>query len=592
MTDRHPELFVRRPHRLVALAAALAAALLLLVPGTVPLHAQPGAPPVVRGAVHFTPSFLGNLLRDRRLDSARVALQTAYASEGFLDARVGIAPDSALVVAEGTRYTIDSIDVRPDSVASAISSGRFGYDEGVVGEPFTTDVLGELSRRLVEALNGRGYPLASATVDRLDIDSARHAVTVGILLRRGDQIAITEIDVQGNTETARSLILTAAAVPPNSIFTDDLASQVRTRLNRLRLFSEVAEPQLYRTDSGGYGLLLAVREGNTNTFDGIIGFQPRADSSGAGDLTGMINVEFRNLFGTGRRAAVRWQRQNVQESMLELRYGEPFILGLPLDLDVGYQQQQVETTTSLLGYVQRFFSGDFYYGLTDAFSIRVGGGLDATIPQNDTTVDCSRRLLNSRTLQSTVGILYDTRSSPINPTSGVRYATNVSIGAKTINGPAPCDTALPTSDTRKRYELDLDGYIPVARALVIAAGAHGGEIQGELLEESDLFRFGGQGTVRGYREGLIRASRRAWTTIELRLLLSSTSYAALFFDGGYYRRPEDRLRGIEAFEAWIFGYGGGVQIETPLGLAQVSYALSRDDTFGTGKIFIGLVNQF
>jgi outer membrane protein insertion porin family len=586
MIEPAPEPFGPIRHRIVAIVT-----LLLVASSFISLRAQPAPAPVVRGAEYFSASALSDIIGNRPLDSARVALQTAYASEGFLDARVSVDSSRDLLVTEGRRYTIGSLRVAPDSIAAVVEAS--GYrPRDAVGGPFTTATLGEIGERMVRLMNERGFPLAAATVDGLDIDSATARVGVRFTLSTGERIVISRIDVRGNTQTRASLIVTAAAVPPNSIFTDELAAQVKARLVRLRLFSDVAEPQLFKTDSGGYGLLLGVTEGNTNSFDGIVGFQPKADSSGGGDLTGLVNVEFRNIFGTGRRAAFRWERQSPQESQLELRYGEPFLLGLPLDLDLSYRQQQVESTPLLLGYVQRFFTGDFYYGLTDAFSIRVGGGLDATIPQNDSLVPCSRRLLNSSTLESTVGILYDTRSNPINPTSGVRYATNVSIGAKKISGPFPCDTSLPARDTRKRYELDLDGYIPVARSLVIAAGVHGGEIQGNLLEESDLFRFGGQSTVRGYREGLIRASRRGWTNLELRLLLSSTSYVAAFFDGGYYRRPDDPIQGTAAFEAWIFGYGAGAQVESPLGLVQVSYALSRDDTFGTGKVFVGLVNQF
>ena len=88
------------------------------------------------------------------------------------------------------------------------------------------------------------------------------------------------------------------------------------------------------------------------------------------------------------------------------------------------------------------------------------------------------------------------------------------------------------------------------------------------------------------------ATLPAWGTVELRFLLSSTSSAALFFDGGYYRRQADQLHNVGELDEWIYGYGAGIQVETPLGLARVSYALGKPDNFATGKIFIGLVNQF
>jgi outer membrane protein assembly factor BamA len=565
-------------------------AVLGILAGAGTLLAQPGELPV-RGTAHFSQDQVRNIFRGRPFDSALVAVQAAYAGEGFLDAAVE--GDSALgvTVREGSRYTIRSVRLLPDSIARSIPATGISGDE-LTGNFFSTAAIDDRIRELVLALNNQGFPLASVRLADVGIDDSLHMVDLTLDLVPGDRVRIREVDVQGNTSTKRSLILTAAAIPPDALFTDDLAAQARARLVRLNLFSEVAEPQLYRMDSGGYGLLLTVKEGSTNTFDGIVGFQPGSDTSGGGSFTGLVNVTFRNILGTGRRAAIRWQKQTATASLLELRYGEPFIFGLPLDLDLSYRQVQEGETASLLSYVQRFVSGDLYYGLTDAFSVRLGGAFESTIPQADSAQPCFRQLLRSSTLETTLGIGYDTRSSLVNPVSGVSYATTYSVGAKSVTGPAPCDSGVPRNDTRQRIELDLDSYLPAFRLFVLAAGIHYGEVRGDLLDESDLFRFGGQTTVRGYQENLIRASRRAWGTIELRLLLSSSSYAALFFDAGYYKRQGDPLHNVIEIDEWIYGYGAGLQIETPLGLARVSYALGKPDNFATGKIFVGLVNQF
>jgi outer membrane protein insertion porin family len=578
-----PEDAARTTHR------PIIAVLIFLALSSITL-AQP-IDPAVRGADHFSQDYLRNLVRGRPFDSARTAIQEAYAGDGYLDAVVDGDSASGLSVREGARYTIRTVRLVPDSVARALPAT--GIDAGeLAGEFFSTSAVDDERRRLVRMLNDQGFPLASARLADAAIDDSLHVVDLTFSLVPGDRVRIRQIDIRGNTSTRRSLILTAAAVPPDALFTDELAAQVRARLVRLNLFTDVAEPQLYRADSGGYGLLLTVTEGNTNSFDGIVGFQPGADSDRAGTFTGLVNVSFRNILGTGRRAAVRWQKQTATASLLELRYGEPFIFGIPLDLDLTYRQTQEGETPALLSYVQRFVSGDFYYGLTDAFSIRLGGAYESTLPQADSSQPCFRQLLRSSTLETTIGIGYDTRSNTVNPVSGVRYGTTYSVGAKAVTGPAPCDSGVPRNDTRQRIEFDLDSYLPAFGLFVVAGGIHYGEVRGNLLDESDLFRFGGQANVRGYQENLIRASRRAWGTVELRLLLSATSYAALFFDGGYYRRQADALHNVPELDDWIYGYGAGIQIETPLGLARISYALGKPDNFATGKIFIGLVNQF
>ncbi len=552
------------------------------------LWAQPEALPVA-GARHFSEAYVRGLFRDLRPDSAVIALYEAYAGAGYLGASVRYDSLTGVSIMEGMPYTIDRVRLFPDSAGALIAASGLTEAE-FSGRTFSAADIAAISVRLIGALNDRGYPLATAQVAAIAVHDSVRSVDLDLVLDLGSRVTISQIDVQGNASTSRDLIVTAAAIQPGTIFTDVLAAQIRNRLQRLDIFSEVGEPQLYRTDSGAYGLLLTVKEGRSNTFDGVIGYQPGTDSLSRGGLTGLVNVFF--IFGSGRRMALRWQKQSLTASQLEFRYGEPFLLGLPLDLDLGYRQLQEETTPALLSYVQRFFTGDFYYGLTDAFSIRLGGAYEATIPQTDSTEPCFRQLLNSRTVESTIGIGYDTRSSTINPVAGLRYSTSYSLGTKNVQGPTPCDSGIPGSDTRQRVEVDLDGYLRLMQSFVLAGGIHFGEIKGNLLEESDLFRFGGQSSVRGYLENAFRASRRASATVELRLLLSSTSYAAVFFDAGYYRRPEDNLRGLPSFEEWIYGYGVGAQIETPIGLVRLSYALGKPDDFSTGKVFFGLVNQF
>lgn len=559
---------------------------LLILPAR--LHAQPGPLPV-HGASRFSEAFVRDLFRSGNADSALAALHEAYANAGYLGATISYDSTAGVAIVEGERYLLGEVRITPDSAAAIAAAGGITGAE-FTGRYFSVTDLDAIAGRLIRALNDRGYPLASARVAALDVVDSTATVNLDILIETGGRIAISELDVRGNDDISSDLIITAAAIPPGTIFTDQLSAQVKNRLRRLNLFTEIGEPQLYRTDSGAYGLLLTVTEGRTNTFDGVVGYQPGSDSLGEGTFTGLVNVFF--VFGSGRRVALRWQKQSVSGSQLELRYGEPFLLGLPLDLDLGYRQLQEETTSALLSYVQRFFTADFYYGLTDAFSIRLGGAYEATIPQADSLQPCYLQLLNSRTLESTIGIGYDTRSNPVNPVAGLRYSTTYSIGAQSVRGPAPCDSGVPANDTRQRVELDLEGYVSPFNPLVLAGGLHFGEVRAELLEESDLFRFGGQATVRGYLENIFRASRRAWGTVEFRLLLTSTSYAAVFFDGGYYRRPEDSLRNLAAFDEWIYGYGVGAQIETPIGLVRLSYALGKPDNFSTGKVFFGLVNQF
>ena len=190
------------------------------------------------------------------------------------------------------------------------------------------------------------------------------------------------------------------------------------------------------------------------------------------------------------------------------------------------------------------------------------------------------------------GILYDTRNDLYSPTGGARYRIEYTYGRKKF--PNDLLRAVPASATSEvqRLLLDLDFFLAPFSRQVIAFGVHGYEVRGKEIQESDMFRFGGTKTLRGYRENQFMGSRVAWTNAEYRFLLGRRSFLFGFLDTGYYSRPGDPEENIPAEDGFKYGYGIGLRTDTPLGYITVSFALGQGDSFSTAKIHIGLINDF
>jgi outer membrane protein insertion porin family len=161
-------------------------------------------------------------------------------------------------------------------------------------------------------------------------------------------------------------------------------------------------------------------------------------------------------------------------------------------------------------------------------------------------------------------------------------------------------TAIPTaiaatfapSGSVQRLTIDCDFYLTTLMRQVLAMGVHGRRVQGGNIDESDMYRFGGAATLRGYRENQFLGTDVVWTNTEYRFLVGRRSFFYGFFDTGYYLHPADAGRNIPRMEAFKFGYGVGIRVDTPLGNMGVSFALGKGDTFGTAKIHVGLINDF
>ena len=513
---------------------------------------------------------------------------------GYLGAEAIIAAmeytaDSAFVA-----VTVDVTEGRRSVIGAISCTGQHQFTQEAIldefevhrGDPLDAGLLEQDIDALLSRYEKLGFPLARCEVQTLESRPGDEADSLLLLLRidEGQRVTIDEISVAGNRETKASVVVRETRVTPGELFNPAKVNAIKTRLNRLNIFSSVSEPELYMRGATG-GLLITVQEGNTNTFDGVVGYVPAAAAGESGYVTGLVSVAMRNLFGTGRKLNVRWQREDRYSQELGLRYIEPWIFGAPVNLGGGFQQRQQDSS-----YIHRIMDGEGDLMLSEELSVGILVRSEEVIP----TVD-SLHVSNTRpssTMAIGANILYDTRNDLYNPTTGARYRIEYSYGKKRLSDGASSSVVGSGRTEVQRLLLDLEFYVPSFARQVIAFGLHGYEVRGIAIQESDMFRFGGARTLRGYRENQFIGSRVAWTNAEYRFLLGRRSFLFGFLDTGYYGRPADLEEGLSGEDAFKYGYGFGLRTDTPLGNISISFALGQGDSFSQGKIHIGLINEF
>jgi len=348
----------------------------------------------------------------------------------------------------------------------------------------------------------------------------------------------------------------------------------------------VPTPGFY-LDSDNSGVLqINVKEKNTNNFDGIIGYIPPQNENESGYVTGMVNITLRNIFGTGRAAAINWEKLTRISQELELQYLEPWLFGYPFNLNARLFQRIQDSS-----YVQRIIGGGLEYLATQDISASAFILAEHVIPTAREIPAFT--VYNSSSITTGVGLKIDMRDDPIAPLKGFIFENSYSFSRKKINGPAEYITeTIETEINLQRITAGFGAFFQIFPRNVIALKVNGRELSGPFFEQSDLWRFGGTKTVRGYREEQFLASRCAWTNLEYRLMLSPRTYTFVFFDSGYYLLEADPSIGIQRGEDFIFGYGLGIALDTSIGLLGVSFAFADGDTFSEGKIHFGIINDF
>ncbi len=446
--------------------------------------------------------------------------------------------------------------------------------------------------RLNNVLTGlarEGHPLASFTLDSVTVQQGSHEdsrlALLHLQLDPGPVVRLDSILIRGNNITKTNVLLRELPVRPGDKFNLDEIESIAGRLQRLGFLQSVSPPQLRADTRGRYLLDLAVVEGNSNFLNGVAGYNPGSGNE-KGYLTGLLDLKFGNLLGTGRLVNARWEKRSRDTQELALRYREPWLAGWPLHLSGGFQQLVQDTS-----YVERRW--DLLAELPAGGRFTLFGQLLTESVSPDSLAALKLGLPESRVASVAGGLRYDSRDDLINPTAGVFYSTSLEAGRKRFR---PAANAERQSFSRKKIMLDFEWLLPIKWPQVLSLAIHGREITtGEpFVSITDQIRFGGATTLRGYREEQFRGSRVAWSSLEYRYLLSRQSRAFAFFDLGYYFREEQDSSSNPAItiEETKRSYGLGVRLDTPLGLVGLDYGLGEGDDLLNGKVHVSLSNSF
>lgn len=524
------------------------------------------------------------------------SIRAKYRDYGFLFAKISESnvlfngdssyADISITIDEGKQVKLGEIIITGNSVFSEAQI-KSNFDTKV-GDVLDNATLNNDIKYLLDEYEKKGSLFTKIYVDDISTydENTDTKIRIKINIKEESSVKISNVRIKGNTDTDDKVILRELKLDKNMTVTREDLQNMKFRLERLNIFESVDPPSIYTlTGKNESGLLINVKEGNTNTFDGVIGYVPPANENESGYFTGLINLSFRNLFGTARRLDARWQQETKSVQELEFKYGEPYFFGLPLNISAGFLQRIQDTS-----YTRRKFDAKGDVLLTDKFTLGFSAGIDRVIPPEDTLALFT--VADSRILYAGTEIRFDSRDNFYIPTSGILYRALYTYGDKKIYNKTASSTTDGQSFSLQRYSMDIDVFFSFFKRQSLLVRLFAGQVESDRLEDADFYRVGGIKNIRGYREEQFRASRFTYGTVELRYAFSRKSFAAIFADPGYYYRPEDPVNNIPKQEGFLFGYGLGIRLETAIGVIGVNYAISKEDGLLDGKIHFGLINEF
>ncbi len=533
------------------------------------------------------------------LDSVEVAARAvlaAYRQAGFYFAHLDslqveeAGPMARLYLTRGPEVPVGRI--RLEGISALDSTLLLRQMDTRKGRRLDPDQLQADIAYLLTQYERAGFALAQVQVAAIDLlPGAPPALDLTIRVQEGRPLVFARVEVVGAQRTRPGYVRRLADLQPGRPL--PALNEVQHRLEETELFAEVGEPALLIENDTSAVLRIPLREASPGTFDLVLGYLPPPSGGGSGSVVGNGHLLLRNLFGGGRVIALRLHRLPGQVSSAEARLADPFLLGTPLGAEARFDGVQQDST-----YGKQAYSGELSYRFEGGLTAFTTLSREVTRPgqagQQLVGLPARQLVPRAEALFAGLGLRFQRLDRSVNPRRGVVLQTNYERGrkeraARVVVGADT--TGERTLLRQERLRTRARVFVPTFRRQVFAFGGDASLLLSDSYDQSDLFRFGGATSLRGYDEDrfLGRFVTRLFT--EYRYQLDRRSYAFAFFDLGYVERPEVAARSgaeLNALNGFYPGYGFGVQYDTPLGLVNASYALSPEVGPASGRIHVGL----
>lgn len=515
--------------------------------------------------------------------NAEAFIAREFHGNGFFNAvldSVGIVDDALVMYSKSNcQFRLAEIEFYPENISLPDYLSFFKS-----GANYSDQNLEEEIVQIITALEREGYLTAKVVIDEIRPIADQCLVQVSLEIDKGDKIYASDVRFNGIEKTDPNYLKTVTGLRDSVLVNPEQLRIIRRNLMNTNYFSFVSEADIVKS-SNDYYLAFTVEEQNLNQFDAIIGYVPQPDNSNT--IVGTADLRVRNVGWQGSILHLSFERLQQLTTKLDMGYEKDWVASLPLGLGGSFDFIQQDTT-----YQIRNIRVQGSYYLNSNTRLSLGLRREATSSNQNPMVQAL--VLNGTAHFAGVGLRYDNTDRRISPQNGLRARIFFESGFKNTDDDRAEEFNVTKNIAQQEINMDIRYFISPIRRQVLATRLNAYFMESPQFTESDLTRFGGARSFRGYREDQFRASRLIWGDMEYRYLLDPTSYAFVFGAYGVYNRPVLITESIEqtAVQRNLYSYGFGFSYNTPIGFVQFTYALSDEDDISNGKIHFGIISEF
>lgn len=455
---------------------------------------------------------------------------------------------------------------------------------------FNVSSLTKLFETLLAYYENNGYPFASVSLQQISIEG--NTISASVDAKPHQKVLFDTLQIVGNAQIAQKYLQSYLNAKSGMLYAEKSVTQIENRLRELP-FLEVVKPTEVSFSNEKASVRVFVNKKNANQFDGIVGLQQNG-SKGKTQLVGNLKLHLQNAFKRGEQLNFNYQGLAQQSQLLDINASFPHVLntdfGLSPSIYLYKQDSAFLNVDTKLGFNYLLKGNNSF----QFFIENKSSSLSAVEAYENATALPS--VLDASTTFYGLGLNIENLDYRYNPQKGYSITFDAAVGSKKIKRNAAIPESLyegvPLNSTSYRWFSQVNYYLPLAKQLVLAVSNQTAFLSGKYLLENEVFRIGGQRSLRGFNELSILATGYTIGNTEIRYLLEQNSFLFAFYNQAYLQYKTEKLD----YSDFPMGFGAGVNFETNLGILSVSYALGKQRNnplnLRQGKIHFGITALF
>jgi len=432
----------------------------------------------------------------------------------------------------------------------------------LIGLKKTKDTLvlpyGEIESFLnqtLQKLEQKGFALAKLKL--INIHRQDHSLYAELLFKSGQQRTLNSIVVKfadGNKKNSfpEGHLAQINRKYHKSTFNQDIMRQIHDDFEKFGFVNQMKYPEiLFTKDTTKVYVYLEKRK--SNTFDGFIGFSNNKTNKLV--FNGYLDLTLENTLRVGEQFSLYWKsdgnNQKTFKASIELPYLFKSPIGLKSQIHIFKQDSIFQNTKTeidlgyFIDYNTRIYLG---YQSTESSDIQ---------NTNNTIISDYKNSYVTSNLEYTK---FDYIHSTFPKKSS--FSLTMGIGKRTTNDMPE------TAGTNKQFYININAmhnfYLNQKNCININYQNY--YLKSSIYIINELFRFGGNNSIRGFTENNLQANYMTAIITEYRYIVSPDLYLHSILDYGYYKDNSSNGKGN------LLGFGLGMGLRTKNGFLKLAFS--------------------